>query len=289
MRSKRLPNLVHKLHSIEALGNAPARRGEIRVERIEHRLLPKVPFPHRHDFFHFLFLEKGTGWHEIDFSRFPVKSGQLFFVKPGEVHAWSLGSKTRGFVLEFTKESIGGNKTALDIFRVLDDFPSQALPEDPASLCGHLRLMQIELEKAGPNHRLALEHLLAAFLLRITRIKGEERRPRLRTTAVDKFRALVEENFRQEHSVEFYAKKLGLTPKALTTQARKALGMPAGAVIQEKCLLEAKRLLAYSEQTIAEIGYELGYEDPNYFARFFRQRCGMSPGKFRKLASHSVH
>jgi len=52
--------------------------------------------------------------------------------------------------------------------------------------------------------------------------------------------------------------------------------------------VEAKRLLAYSNLTIAEIGYRIGYEDPNYFARFFRQKSGLSPGRYRKLAAHTI-
>jgi len=65
-----------RLHPIEAFGNLPASRGEIRVEHLESRLAPKVPFPHRHDFFHFVLVEAGSGWHEIDFTREPWGSAR---------------------------------------------------------------------------------------------------------------------------------------------------------------------------------------------------------------------
>jgi AraC family transcriptional activator of pobA len=289
-RRRQTADSIHKLHPIESLGNAPARRGEIRIERIESRLNPKVPFPHRHDFFHFLYLERGSGWHEIDFSRFQAEAGQLFFVKPGEVHSWALGAGTRGFVLEFTRESLAAGPKTEEILRNLGTFPSLVFPRDPQGLRAHLGLMQAELEAEEKEYRLTLEHYLSAFLLKIFRLR-EKASPvkAARPSLMDRFKDLLEENFRREHAVEFYAEKLGITPKSLTTQSTRALGKSAGALIQERCLVEAKRLLAYSEMPIAEIGYGLGFEDPNYFARFFRQRSGLSPGKFRKLASHSVH
>jgi AraC-like DNA-binding protein len=105
---------------------------------------------------------------------------------------------------------------------------------------------------------------------------------------VSQFQQLVDHYFKQEHSVEFYAQRLGLTGKALTTKLSKAIGKSAGAVIQERCLIEAKRLLAHSDLSIAEIGYQIGYEDPNYFARFFRRKTGHTPGEFRKRATRPV-
>lgn len=98
----------------------------------------------------------------------------------------------------------------------------------------------------------------------------------------------MEKHFQKEHAVEFYASLMGTTTKALTTQISRALAKPAGAVIQERCLVEAKRILAYSSLPISQIAYELGYEDPNYFARFFKRKAGMSPGEFRKLSARSV-
>lgn len=274
---------LHKRHPMESLGNAAAARGEIRVERLERRLKPRVPFPHRHDFYHFIYLEGGSGWHEIDFRRFPAGKGQLFFVKPGEVHAWELGVKTRGFVLEFTEESLG-DKTVL---AALEAAPSTSLRGKDPLPAQMLALMHEEFSERREYFRLSLEHLLQAFLLHLARGQGKAA-PISRDSLPEKFRALVELHYRHEHSVEFYAQKLAVSPKRLTTKVTRALGKSAGAWIHERCLLEAKRLLAYSDFPIAEIGYRIGFEDPNYFARFFRQRSGLSPGKFRKLASHRV-
>lgn len=273
-----------KLHPIESLGNVPAQSGDIRIERLERRLKPKVPFPHRHDFYHFVFLDKGSGWHEIDFRSYKVHAGQMYFVKPGEVHGWQLNRSTRGFVLEFTRESIAQK----GLLQELENVPALVEGKMAQTFKPFFSLMVEESEAENTGFRLSLEGLLLAFLVRVARIQKQTRGKVSLPTLVSQFHQLIDENFKREHSVEFYAKRLGLSSKALTTKISKALGKSAGAVIQDRCLIEAKRLLAYADLSIAEIGYQIGYDDPNYFARFFRQKTGHSPGEFRKRATRSV-
>jgi AraC family transcriptional activator of pobA len=273
---------VQKLHPMDAFGNIHATNGEIRVERLEKRLAPKVPFPHRHDFYHFVYLEKGSGWHEVDFVRHEAAAGQLYSVLPGQVHAWDFGVSTKGFVLEFTKESL---RDGASLLHAIGQLPA-LFPEHLSSL-PYFAMMFQEFTEAKPGYRASLEHLLCAFLIQLNRHSSTVARP-VAKGLVEKFRSLVDAHFREQHAVEFYAEKLGVKAKALTTKLSAALGKSAGAVIQERCLIEAKRLLAYSDLPVSEVGYEVGFEDPNYFARFFRQRAGMAPGKFRQLAQHSV-
>lgn len=280
---------IHHLHPLESLGNQPAKSGEIRVEKIEHRLSPKVPFPHRHDFYHVLFLEKATGWHEIDFQRFKAKPHQLFLVRPGQVHSWSLGAGTRGYVLEFTRASLPRNRKTAEVWRFVESAPAMIEPTEAGALAGLLKLMLGEFNERGEEYRLGLEHLLMALFLKLAREPSEAPAPPFADSLAQRFRNLVEENFSRHHGVDEYARRLGISPKMLTTKITKALGRSAGAVIQERLLAEAKRLLAYSELAVAEVGNELGYNDPNYFARFFRKHTGMAPGKFRRLASRTVY
>lgn len=274
------------LHSIEALGQSHASPGEVRAERLEQRLKPKVPFPHRHDFFHFLFVEKGSGWHEVDFRNYKVKNSQLFLVQPGQVHAWSLNAGIKGFVVEFTKESIPASSRGL--LTQLETLES-AYQIEGVELAALFRLMQREFEKKDTGYRQCLEFLLQSMLVTLNRLHPAPATAPTASGLLDRFRQALEANYRQEHKVEAYAKILGESPKRLSAEIKKRLGKSAGSVIQERCLAEAKRLLAYSEMPVAQVGYELGYDDPNYFARFFRKHTGMAPGKFRQLASRTVH
>lgn len=277
---------LKKRHPLESLGNVKVQSGEIRVERIEHRLKPRVPFPHRHDFYHLLFIEKGHGWHEIDFVKYILKPQQLFIMRPGEVHAWKLGSSTRGFVLEFTQSSVTRSLINKNLISNLNQLPSMILASKQTDWQQHLKLMYQEFHHQQEGYKLSLENLLLSFLVKLARIKKQKA---TKTSAlIEKFQDLIEHHFHTEHAVEFYAKTLDINAKSLTQQISKILGKSAGAVIQERILVEAKRLLAYEEHSVAAIGYELGFEDPNYFARFFRQRAGMAPGQYRRLALRSI-
>jgi AraC-like DNA-binding protein len=275
-----------KLHPIEAFGLSFAAKGDIRVDRLEHRLAPKVAFPHRHGFFHFIYLTRGGGWHEIDFQRFEVRPQQLYFVKPGEVHSWQLNAHTRGFVLEFTRESLPKTAVSDALFRALESLPSSH------SGMGHLlpllELMNRENSERKAQYKLCLEHYLSGFLLLCTRLQNAREKALPRSGVIESFQKLLETNYMKEHGVDFYANSLATSAKSLSSLTKRLTGKSAGALIQERCLAEAKRLLAYSGKSVADIGYELGFEDPNYFARFFRKHEGMAPGQFRKRSSHSV-
>ncbi|MBY0413903.1 MAG: AraC family transcriptional regulator, partial [Bdellovibrionales bacterium] len=96
------------------------------------------------------------------------------------------------------------------------------------------------------------------------------------------FNELVEKNYKREHSAEFYAKTLKLTTKGLTAKVKRIIGKNVRELIQERCILEGKRLLAYSDLSVSEIALELGFEDPNYFTRFFKSKAKINPGKFRQ-------
>ena len=280
---------LERLQPMEALGNARAVAGEIRVERIEKRFVPRVPFPHRHDFFHFIALEKGAGWHEIDFQRFPVNPPQLFLVKPGAIHTWDLSASTRGYVLEFTESSIGNREEVAQLLEALGRITSVLEGKAATALLPLLALMKEEYCTGAPGFRLSLEHLLVSLLIQLARQVPQAAASVSATSEslVARFRALVEQNFKTRHSVEFYAMRLGVSAKALSTRIARSLGKSAGAVIQERCLVEAKRLLAYSSLPVSDIAYRLGYDDPNYFSRFYRGKTGLAPGAFRKLATHS--
>lgn len=279
---------LRKHYPLESLGNAIAKSGEIRVERIETRLNPRVPFPHRHDFYHLLFLERGSGWHEIEFVQYKVKPMQLFVMRPGEVHSWQLGGNTRGFVVEFTKASLPLGKVTQQLLGHLDSMPSMILPERGHQIASQIEIMLDEFQHQQAGFRLSLEHLLLALLVRLARLEVPIKKNGHSAGLVENFLTLVEKHFLREHAVGFYAEQLGVTTKSLTQQASKVLGKSAGTSIQERLLIEAKRLLVYSDLTVAEIGYELGYEDPNYFARFFRQHVGLAPGKYRILATKTI-
>ena len=279
------------LHPIDSFGIQKVSLSGIRVERLEDRLKPGVPFPHKHDFFQYLIVTSGSGEHQIDFKKHKVSPGQIYMMNPGQIHSWTMKKGIRGILVEFSYQSITHKDSSKlinevsfmgDLLNVKDkqDF------EEVVILC---ELMLRESELKRELHDLCLQNYVATFLLLLIRLQEKQLTTAKNLTTVEKFRDLLEKNFKSEHAVEFYARKLSTTPRALTMQFSRSIGRPPRELIQERILLEAKRFLAFSELSIAEIGYELGFDDANYFTRFFRIHEKKSPAKFRRDTVHSDH
>jgi AraC family transcriptional activator of pobA len=98
---------------------------------------------------------------------------------------------------------------------------------------------------------------------------------------VARLRAVVDEFFRQERLLGFYAEKLGMTVDRLNDHVKRATGVTAGHLIRQRVLIEAKRRLAFTAQQIHDIAEELGFTDASHFARFFRKQTGTTPHEFR--------
>lgn len=192
----------------------------------------------------------------------------------------------------FTRESLPQeSKTDLDLIAEVIMSPdagqikSLERFKEIEALCS---IMEREFAAKEQNFELCLRGYLRGLLAQLTRELGARAPgPEKRGDLVERFRQLVEKSYTKEHRVKPYAKSLGVSQKALTMHLSRALGKSPRTILQERSLLKARRLLAYSELSIAEIGYALGFEDANYFSRFFRQHGGLTPSAFRERARKS--
>lgn len=268
-----------KLHPIDAFGIEEVSLSGIRVEKLEARIKPGVPFPHKHDFYQILLIEKGSGTHQIDFVTHKVAPGMIYMMKPGQMHSWDFPRGVRGILVEFSHESLNFHHSPDVVRTTKTEFTE-------ISTLAKLMLKESALKR--DMNDLALQGELSAFLIMLIRIYQKSLRPEKTLSIIDKFKAMVEEHYKDQHAVDFYAKTLGSSSKAFTMQLTRALGKSPRSVIQERILLEAKRYLAFSDLSVADIGYELGFDDANYFTRFFRIHENSSPAKFRKyMKKHS--
>jgi AraC family transcriptional regulator, transcriptional activator of pobA len=108
-----------------------------------------------------------------------------------------------------------------------------------------------------------------------------------RATLVARFREKIETHLRMGLSIAQYAKALSVTPARLRAACMEVAGKPPVRVLEDRLLLEAKRNLTYTNMTVAETAYYLGFTDPAYFSRFFSKHAGVSPASFRKRIARS--
>lgn len=95
------------------------------------------------------------------------------------------------------------------------------------------------------------------------------------------FNSLVAAQYARWHKVSDYADEIRISPKRLSQTIKSLTGKPAKAVIQDRLLLEAKRLLLHTELSVKEIAYQLGFEEPLHFSSFFKKKAGVSLSAFR--------
>ncbi|MBX3040369.1 MAG: helix-turn-helix domain-containing protein [Bdellovibrionaceae bacterium] len=276
---------LKQLHSMQAFGIVPAFEERIRIEPLRVRLQPNVPFPHKHDFYQLVIVRTGQGSHEIDFQKYPAGPGSIFLMKPVQVHSWSFSPASSGYVIEFgtgflTDLFLGNGLASKRISQLPELVNVPPLQRDFVyEICER---MEAEFENRKPGFDGMLNSLLSVLLVDLFRWSSMKASVRTKSrSVVESFLELVEENFREQHGVQFYADALGLSPKVLTMRIRRAMGDSPRDFILGRCFLESKRLLAYSDLPIGEVGREIGFEDQNYFARFFKAQMGMTPKEFR--------
>jgi AraC-like DNA-binding protein len=96
-----------------------------------------------------------------------------------------------------------------------------------------------------------------------------------------KFNLLVEAHFRSQHAVSYYAERLNKSPKTLSNLFALYSNTSPSQIIQERILIEAKRLLSYTDKSAKEIAYEVGFEDAAYFSAYFKKHTDRAPLEFR--------
>ncbi len=246
--------------------------------------------PHRHTFYHLVFFTEGSGQHTIDFESFTVKAGEIYFMKPGQVHSWNFKTEPEGYVVNFSETFF---RSFLLDHRFLERYPFfSGVAEDGVVFLG--KLVQPQMVDLFEQLLLAVqvkdEHsavmvkllLLQVFIL-TARNKKQSNKPHATANMVVRgFQSLVDEKYLQLRLPKDYAALLFVTPNYLNSLCVKTLGISAGDVIRNRVLLEAKRLLVNAGITISQIAYQLNFTDHSHFSKFFKKSTSQSPEDFRK-------
>jgi AraC family transcriptional activator of pobA len=249
---------------------------------------------HRHrNLFQILLIEQGGGEMTFEAARLPFAAPAAILVPAAVAHGFRFQPNvTRGWVLSFTEDAAGlladRAGEALSRLRALAVQPIVPIAEDAersrlSALCAEL-FEESSLAREG--HRLAMRGLLALIAIGVARLAASRARTGSVTlqpadATVARLRALVDEFFRRERQLGFYAEQLGMTIDRLNDHVKRATGVTAGHLVRQRVLSEAKRQLVFTAQPIQDIADELAFSDPSHFARFFRKHTGTTPHEFR--------
>jgi AraC family transcriptional activator of pobA len=245
--------------------------------------------PHSHlHLFQCLMITAGHGRLTEETGEQDVHPDVVVFTPPGAVHGWEFTPDTEGYVVSFTHDYLVGDNEGHELSQLLaarDD--SNQLVVLPSREVGHIRRYMAEMAEefaSGLRRRLVFRPLMTLMLARLF-ASGSEMAPKdvAPGFSLFRFRFLVDQHFRQERAPEFYAGQMGLTVGRLNSYCRMFTDRTAAQSIRDRIILEAKRQLTFSNLSISEIAYDLGFDDPAYFSRVFRKENGESPQEFRAL------
>lgn len=233
---------------------------------------------------------------EIDAERLHSPSNTLSFQATGHVRAWVRGEAQRGFIVYFQPEFLSHYPVGL-----LDEFPFFLLTEpnvfplvlsQQASLQAQLSQMYEAYKRPHPYRVQILQALLLALLFDCKSVyedycANQARKP-LKSALATQFQQLLEQHYLTHQSVQAYANLLNVTPNHLSQAISTTLGRTAHELIAERLLLDAKKLLHYTDLPIAEVADYLGFAEPTHFARFFKRKLALTPFEYRHTLSNDA-
>jgi AraC-like DNA-binding protein/quercetin dioxygenase-like cupin family protein len=254
--------------------------------------LSQADYPHRHDYYEVLYICEGEGAHVIDFEPYTIQPPVFHFLSKGQIHFWDLKRALKGYALIFPEEFMGFPTSNivrtqdLNLFQHVEQVPYLSINQEYSTIINGL-LEEIEQEFHDETARSltvlrAYLHILLTKLHRLYLVDHPDEHSLTTSSLAHQFKQLVSEHFLTDHSVEDYAGRIGVSTSHLRDTVKAVTGDAPGRIIRGKLVLEAKRLLAHSNVTVAEIGYRLNFEDSSYFGRFFKRETAMSPAAFRR-------
>ncbi|UJQ94119.1 helix-turn-helix domain-containing protein [Mariluticola halotolerans] len=246
---------------------------------------------HAHpDHVQLLLVESGGGTIRIEDQQYDILAPCLIVVPVAMVHEIQFTPDVDGIVMNvaqafMTAVTTMDNRLAQNLgVRNVYPISGTGLNTDDVSVAFHSAYREYVWSAAG--RRAAVMASFINIAVYVMRLRGEITASGAQPLDRDyeiicRYREVLERSFKEQKGLEYYAGQLGVSTQRLNLACRARCGKTSSEVLHERVIIEAKRFLIYTEMTVAEIGYDLGFDDPAYFSRFFSQRVGAPPGAYR--------
>ncbi|CAD7340067.1 helix-turn-helix domain-containing protein [Sphingomonadales bacterium 56] len=269
--------------------------GFVHVESLDDRSRPSewTIQPHLHrDLNHIILIAEGGGSMRADGDSVGFDAPCLLLVPAGIIHGFSWHRDSRGWVItvadSYLHHLLERDADLQPLFRA----PRAVALPGAAEVETRIGALARELAWAGPGQRAAVDALLLWLMVQALRhatlsgasASSSDRQARL----VARLRERIEQRFRHREPVADHARALGVSETALRHACARAAGLSPAAMLDERAVLEARRLLLYSNLSVAEVGYAVGFDDPAYFSRFFARHTGRSPRDWRAARGQAI-
>lgn len=253
-----------------------------KISRFKEQI--KKTKPHKHDEYNeLIFLCNGEGFHSIESEKFMVSTPEFYFLKPGQLHFWQFTSIPKGFVIIFKDNEFNAvnENLLIDLLRKLTDITRLEIQADkfPKNI---LEDIFNEYQNRTKYSKEIIHGLLKALFGKLLQINAETpvniNQP---PPVYERFMQLLVKECPRLHKVNEFADLLNTTPQNLNIICRKHTGKRASEIITNQLLLEAKRYILHTDNTINEIAEILSYTDTSNFVKFFKRYEKITPTQFR--------
>ena len=252
--------------------------------------------PSTRDYFSILWFKEGTGQYVIDFKTYSFQPNTIVFLSKEQLHFFKEPNTNFAFLeISFTGEfmSQASNDLLLMIsFCMREHFEGKQIlflsSNDTHYLTEIVSQMQeIILNWDDDGKKESLFHMSQLFLIYCRKLQNQQEtqinnsKSAVYNDLIGSFTALLEQNFKKTQKVSFYCDNLNITYNSLAKKTKSYCDKNPKEIIAERVALEAKRLLSSSSLPIKEITYELGFDEPTNFVKFFKKIAGLTPAQFR--------
>lgn len=246
---------------------------------------------HRQNSFYLLWFEEDNNIITIDHVKHHFSKNQILFITEfnkvdiSQLHPTRCLSFNRNFYCIIDHDSEVGCKGLL--FFGAAQLPIINVKNDDLEVLSTVwKMFELEMKSKDELQLEMLQMMLKRLLILCTRLFKQqsfgEHKNNNHTNLIRDFNYLVEKHFKSLHAVSDYAKLLNRTPKTLSNLFSTMTNKTPLDYIHDRIMLEARRMLIYTDITIKEISYLLGFEDIQSFSRFFKNKESISPRKFRE-------
>jgi AraC family transcriptional activator of pobA len=246
--------------------------------------------PHRHDYHELIWTRTGEGEHSIDGQPSAVRPGTVTLIGRGQVHVFERARDLFGAVVRFGPELLHEGGSRSDPGWLLGSRGARTVEVPPSEVAAlEATIASLAAESRRPLDASGLDvqrHLLSVLLLWVERWYDATRTERRDDDDADvqlyrRFDRVLERDFARHHDAGHYADALAVPPAHLSRALAQVTGRTTKQLITERVMLEAARLLAFTDLTVGEVAFRAGFEDQLYFSRAFKRHHGEAPMTYR--------
>jgi AraC family transcriptional activator of pobA len=243
---------------------------------------------HRINFYQILFFTSGNCIHTVDFKQFKINEYSLIPVHKGQVQSFDKDTASKGFALLFTPEFLVKNSSD---YKFLYEYVIFNHSIDPILLKHDKEILGIINSLADEQYhsnRFDQTEYIRSRLIQLLILIERKKRVAANIMCADsyqlylKFRRKLEKDLNYKLRVKDIASNLNETPKKINEAVKLITQSTAKEYIKDRIILEAKRLLAYSDLSVKEIAYTIGFDEPTNFTKYFKAEADMLPSEYQK-------